>query len=62
LLYTLLGVLKIMEYYLAEIQILKLKSFYQLIKAESFEKAQEIAEREFSVKDGYRVNLKVTLQ
>ena len=51
-----------MEYYLAEIQILRLTSFYQLIKAESFEKAQEIAEREFSVKDGYRVNLKVTLQ
>jgi|AOAMet1_04_M0_20_1038515.scaffolds.fasta_scaffold03288_2 hypothetical protein len=46
-----------MEYFLAEIQILRIKSFHQLIKAESFDKAQEIAEREFSMEDGYRVTI-----
>jgi hypothetical protein len=51
-----------MEYFLAEIQILRIKSFHQLIKAESFDKAQEIAEREFSMEDGYRVTIKVTLK
>tara|TARA_R100000544_G_C2174243_1_gene33733 strand:+ start:179 stop:334 length:156 start_codon:yes stop_codon:yes gene_type:complete len=51
-----------MKYYLAQIHILRLQSFYRLVEADSFEQAREIAEREFTKEDGYRVNIQITLE
>ena len=50
-----------MEYYLAKIRVARIE-FMALIKAKSFIEAQKIAEREYSVEDGYTITMQVTLQ
>ena len=50
-----------MEYYLARIRVARIE-FMALIKAENLLEAQKIAEREYSVEDGYTVTMQVTLQ
>tara|TARA_R110002096_G_scaffold234527_1_gene424491 strand:- start:680 stop:832 length:153 start_codon:yes stop_codon:yes gene_type:complete len=50
-----------MEYYLATIKVAQIE-FDVLVKAKSFEEALKIANREYSMENGYRINLKVTLQ
>ena len=50
-----------MEYYLANIREARVE-FTALIKAKSFTEAQKIAEREYSIEDGYTVTMQATLQ
>ena len=50
-----------MEYYLARIRVARIE-FMALIKAENLLEAQKIAEREYSVEDGYTITMQVTLQ
>ena len=50
-----------MEYYLANIKIGRTE-FDVLVKAKSFEYALKKANREYPLADGYRIDLKVTLQ
>jgi hypothetical protein len=50
-----------MEYYLARIKIAKIE-FTALIKAKSFLEAQNIAERNYTLEDGYTFTIQKTLQ
>ena len=50
-----------MEYYLARIRVARIE-FTTLIKAKNLIEAQKIAEREYSVEDGYTITIQVTLQ
>ena len=50
-----------MEYYLARIRVARIE-FMVLIKAETLIEAQKIAERDYSIEDGYTITMQVTLQ
>jgi hypothetical protein len=50
-----------MNYYLAKVRVGKIQ-FDALVKAETFSKAEKIADKNYPLKKGYMVNVKPTLE